>query len=151
MASEIHSTQEDEVLSKLPLGLLLARVSGALRARLLERCPEAGGDIRMVGLALAIDGIPGATQADYARFLGVDLNTASRLITRAESDGMLRKMPSPKDRRAHVLVLTVEGKAIADKGAGAVLEVEGNLMEDIGATILQDFRSIAEHLLRLLA
>ncbi len=140
-------TNENGSLSRLPLGLLLGRVSGALRVQLLDACPQGGGDVRLIGLALAIKHRPGATQADYARFLGIDLNTASRLINKGEASGLWRRVASPVDRRAFALDLADAGKALAAEGMRAVDMIETRLVDAIGAEELALFRHTAERIL----
>lgn len=142
---------DEKDFSRLPLGLLLGRISGRLGDSLLDRCPEAGGDVRVIGLALAIQSNPGAAQADYARFLGIDLNTASRLVARAEAAGFLRKLPSLLDRRAHVLVLTDAGQALVARGRAAVWQVQADLSAQIGPEDMAAFRRVAERMLAVLA
>jgi DNA-binding MarR family transcriptional regulator len=139
-----------EALSDLPLGLLLGRVSGAFRARLLALCPEAGDDVRLVGLLLAIGQSPDATQADHARYLGIDLNTASRLVTRAEVEGFVERVPSPADRRAHLLRRTPRGQDLAARGAAAVRAIEDDISDRLGKDRLDTLRETAVSLLGLL-
>ncbi len=137
-------------LSTLPLGLLLGRISGALRLQLLDACHENGNDVRLIGLVLAVQSNPGTTQADYARFLGIDLNTASRLINRAEKDGLIQRVASKSDRRAFALELTNEGRRLAGEGARAAKNIEARLQKDIGEQELVLFRGTAEVILRKL-
>lgn len=141
---------EDVSLSSLPLGLLLGRVSAAFRLRLLDECDGSSDDVRLIGLALAIENNPNASQASYARFLGIDLNTASRLINRAEETQLLSRVPSPADKRAFVLQLSETGQALAAKGSRAIREIEATTEESIGKTQYEEFRRTAEQMLRLM-
>ncbi len=143
-----HASDPDAPpLSQLPLGLLLGRLAGVMRARILARVPGAVGDIRIVGLLLSVQAAPGAAQARHAAYLGVDVNTMRRLIDAAETDGLLRRDPAPGDRRAHVLALTPDGAALAQAGADAVAQVEAELAARIGAQDLSALRDLAERLL----
>ena len=151
MTTEKNELSDAKGFSSLPLGLLLGRISGELRTRLLAGCGDFDDDARLIGLTFAIDGHPGETQAYYARFLGIDLNTTSRLISRAEDRGILDRVPSERDRRAHVLVLTSEGRALAQKGAGVVADIEADLRRDLDEGELDAFRRSAEIILRVLS
>lgn len=143
-----NADQDD--LRSLPLGLLLGRISSAFRKRLLDECDGSGDDVRLIGLTIAIENSPNATQASYARFLGIDLNTISRLINRAEEIGLLSRVPSPDDKRAFVLELSDTGKALAAQGAQAIMQIEASIAESIGQDQFKDFRRTAEHMLRLM-
>jgi DNA-binding MarR family transcriptional regulator len=122
-----------------------------MRESLLRACPDAGGDVRLIGLVLAIKQSPGAAQAAYARYLGIDLNTAGRLIGRAEETGLLRKETAPHDRRAYVLVLTDGGLSLAARGMAAIGELEARLAAQVGAQEMRGFRRMAEQILTLLS
>jgi DNA-binding MarR family transcriptional regulator len=50
--------------------------------------------------------------SDLAVELGVDVSTASRQIARAESQGLVRRIPDATDARATTLELTPEGRRI---------------------------------------
>lgn len=138
-------------LLSLPLGLLLGRTSAAFRTRLLARLDFCEGDVRLIGLALAIDSNPDASQASYARFLGIDLNTASRLVNHAEAIGLLSRVPSSADRRAFVLHLSEAGQTLAARGRQAVQEIEAAIEDAIGQKQYAEFRRTAEQMLVLLA
>ncbi len=148
MTTDNLPSTDDDRLSTLPLGLLLGRISAVFRMRLLDTCQDIDGDVRLIGLALAIEGNPGSTQADYARFLGIDLNTASRLVNRAEELQILRRAQSALDRRAFTLELTAAGEMLATLGAEAIDRLERDLMEAVGKSEFDAFRRTAEQILR---
>jgi len=54
---------------------------------------------------------------DVAEALDVTHSTASRLVSRAEDAGMVRRTPSPDSGRSVVLTLTDEGAAVRERGA----------------------------------
>jgi DNA-binding MarR family transcriptional regulator len=59
------------------------------------------------------------TQAELARRLRLDRSVVSRLADALEERGWLRRERHPQDQRAVQLVLTDEGRAAADRLAGA--------------------------------
>ena len=140
-----------EDLASLPLGLLLGRVSAGFRIALLNQCDGTDGDVRLIGLAMAIKNNPNASQASYARYLGIDLNTASRLINRAEDMKLLSRVPSPADKRAFVLELSEAGHALAAQGARAIEGIEAAIEDQIGEKTFEEFRRTAEQILRLMS
>lgn len=52
----------------------------------------------------------------------------TQLIDRLESDGLVRRVPDPSDRRAVRAELTEEGRVRQARGAELVLEVETDLL-----------------------
>ena len=145
-----NQNADEDALRSLPLGLLLGRISAAFRIRLLDQCDCRGDDVRLIGLAMAIKNNPNASQASYARFLGIDLNTASRLINRAEEMQILSRVPSLADKRAFVLKLSEAGQTLATQGARAIREIEATIEDFIGEKQYEEFRRTAEQILRLM-
>lgn len=83
------------------------------------RATQAGPDTHRsrVLLVLAVEtgaaaslGLSVGTVADQ---LGIDPSTASRLVSQAIADGLLRRDPSPTDRRLARLALTPAGRTLA--------------------------------------
>ncbi|GAA1092024.1 MarR family winged helix-turn-helix transcriptional regulator [Nocardiopsis composta] len=74
--------------------------------------PEHGRDVMVTEAVLARQEEGGATVNAVAEELGIDQSGASRLVSRAERNGYLRKAPAPGDARRRVLVVTDEGAAL---------------------------------------
>ncbi|MEE4494931.1 MarR family winged helix-turn-helix transcriptional regulator [Streptomyces sp. BE230] len=53
--------------------------------------------------------------SDLAAFLGLDKSTMSGLIARAERRGLLTRGTSPEDKRAVVVLITDEGRALVQR------------------------------------
>ena len=51
----------------------------------------------------------GLSQADVAEALGIERARLVRLLDELEQRGLIRRLPSPRDRRSHALVLTRDG------------------------------------------
>ncbi|BFV61113.1 hypothetical protein KCMC57_up62170 [Kitasatospora sp. CMC57] len=108
------------------LGVLLRRTT---RTQLHRRLTEGMGDeldelTYPVLSALARTGPRSA--ADLAPEVGLDRSGVTRRATRLESAGLVRREPDPKDRRAHLLVLTEEGQQ-------AVVQLRERLADHIAA------------------
>lgn len=56
------------------------------------------------------------TQTDLARIAGVEQPSMAQLLTRMERDGMIRREPSPDDRRSSLVALTDEALARLEPG-----------------------------------
>jgi DNA-binding MarR family transcriptional regulator len=57
------------------------------------------------------------TMNELARLLGLDKSSASGLVDRAERRGLVRRVPSTHDKRAVLVLLTDEGRAIVSQAA----------------------------------
>jgi len=55
------------------------------------------------------------TPAELARALDVDTGATTRMLDRLESKGFVRRERVPEDRRVVKIVLTDEGRAVADR------------------------------------
>ncbi|MFD6528846.1 MarR family winged helix-turn-helix transcriptional regulator [Streptomyces sp. NPDC060184] len=96
------------------LGLVdgLAQLSFAVQAALGKVASAHGLSIvqlRMFGVLR--DREPG--MQELARFLGLDKSSATGLVDRAERRGLVRRTPSPHDRRAVQVSLTEQGHQLA--------------------------------------
>ncbi|MCX5397765.1 MarR family winged helix-turn-helix transcriptional regulator [Streptomyces sp. NBC_00102] len=96
------------------LGLVdgLAQLSFAIHAALGK--VAAGHDLSIVQLRMfgvLRDREPG--MQELARHLGLDKSSATGLVDRAERRGLVRRSPSPHDRRSVQVALTEQGHQLA--------------------------------------
>ncbi|RJL33417.1 MarR family winged helix-turn-helix transcriptional regulator [Bailinhaonella thermotolerans] len=64
------------------------------------------------------------SQADLAKALSLDPSTVTRTVRSLEQQGLLTRRPSERDRRALVVSLTDEGRALRDQVEHAWSELE---------------------------
>ena len=64
-----------------------------------------------LGVLLLVEANPGSNQTRIGKALGIDRSTLVSIIDMLEKRGLIRREPSPTDRRSHALVLSVEGAA----------------------------------------
>lgn len=55
------------------------------------------------------------TQSELTQRLGIQPGSASEVIIKLESAGLLRRIPSPQDKRTTVMLLTEEGEREAER------------------------------------
>lgn len=67
---------------------------------------------------------PGGTLVRLARALAVTAPNITMWIDKLEARGLVRRQPSPTDRRAQVLQATPEGEALARQATHSILEAE---------------------------
>jgi DNA-binding MarR family transcriptional regulator len=68
--------------------------------------------------------------SDLADALLLSRGGATRLVARAEEDGLVRREIPPDDRRATYAVLTDEGRAAAERGFPVYVEAVQRLFQD---------------------
>lgn len=90
----------------------LLRCAHVLRGALSEQLTEFGlSDVRCTVLTFLRDkGAAGSSQRALARELCQSESSVSTLCDRMASDGLLKREPSPNDRRRRVLTLTDSGR-----------------------------------------
>ena len=64
-----------------------------------------------LGVLLLVEANPGSNQTRIGKALGIDRSTLVSIVDMLEKRGLIRREPSPTDRRSHALVLSVEGAA----------------------------------------
>jgi DNA-binding MarR family transcriptional regulator len=103
----------------------MLRPSGAiLRAQImLARALDVHAVSRSEHDATTIDLLTRIKLSTEGRLRAVDLcdqlqkspSHVSRVIDRAEADGLVKRLPDPGDRRAHLVTLTDDGRSVVDE------------------------------------
>ncbi|WP_343079880.1 MarR family transcriptional regulator [Ostreiculturibacter nitratireducens] len=95
-------------------GHLIRRLHQISTSVFADRVAEAGHDITPVQFAAlaTIEANPGIDQATLAGLIAYDRVTIGGVVDRLEAKRLLERAVSPRDRRARVLELTPEGKAL---------------------------------------
>ena len=112
-----EKARPDVVLSSATLrtsGALLGAQSALSRAIACHAVDPTGHDPTVLDLLVRLD------QAEHHRLRGVQLSRqahlspshVSRVIDRAEREGLVRRLPDPDDRRATLVELTDAGTAV---------------------------------------
>ncbi len=112
---ERNQQQQSEMLSERFVGNLL-RCAHVLRGALSEQLTEFGlSDVRCTVLSFLKDkGSAGSSQRALARELCQSESSVSTLCDRMAADGLLKREPSPTDRRRRVLTLTDSGRELLE-------------------------------------
>lgn len=69
----------------------------------------------------------GKTQLAIAHGVGLDKTTLVATLDELERRRIVRRMPDPEDRRARIVGITDEGRALLEKASAIVAEVENRL------------------------
>lgn len=87
----------------------LARAHRTLAASLLRTIGLYPGQELLIMHLLDHDGL---VQSELVRLIGFDASTATKMLQRLESEGLLIRKQSPRDRRAMTVHLTATGKKL---------------------------------------
>lgn len=91
---------------------------------------------------------PPMTQRDLATALRCSTRQVTALVDALESSGHLTREPHPSDRRAHIVTLTGEGRAVAERIRELRRLTAEALLEGIPARDLDAFVSVADIFIR---
>ncbi|MDX6644807.1 MAG: MarR family transcriptional regulator, lower aerobic nicotinate degradation pathway regulator [Miltoncostaeaceae bacterium] len=110
----------------------------AVAGRLLRGWVDAGlaaEDVGAQGLGLLLRLVErdGLTQIELARRQRVEAPTVCRMVDRLVRDGLVERLPHPDDRRASRVVLTDEGRRVAERGMAVVADLEARAFADLDA------------------
>ena len=100
-------TAEDEVL------LALARTVVGVATRAADQL--GGVSVVQLRALTVLRGLAGPNLAQLAAGMGVTVSTASRLVDRLATSGLVERRPSSRSRREITLTVTSAGRAILDR------------------------------------
>lgn len=92
-------------------------------------------DIRPAQYSVLVvtDANPGLSQADLSATLGIERARLVRLLDLLEARHLIRRLPSPRDRRSHALQLTAEGQKLLKRAKALAAAHEARLAERLGS------------------
>ncbi len=100
------------------------------------------------GALQAVRRSPGVDQRTLAALIGLDTSTTGGVIDRLEARGLLRRNPSPTDRRVRLLTPTDEGIALLDQVYPAMLRAQERILEPLPAGERQEFMRMLQVLVK---
>jgi DNA-binding MarR family transcriptional regulator len=126
------------------LGVLTARLQGALQGELYERLADQGHrDLHPRHSAvLAYLDEDGVRATELARLSGRDKQVVGRLVDELEEIGYVDRRPDPSDRRAKLIVPTERGLEQLQLRDEIVAEIERRHAEATGPRVYAEFRNV---------
>lgn len=119
----------------------------AMDERVRHAMRDAGYDVTVaqsrLAQRIAEDGTRLTELADRA---GVTKQTASLLVAALEREGLVERVPDPKDGRARLITLSARGREAAQRAMEVVIGVEGEWTAHLGPELTERLR---EALVRL--
>lgn len=140
---------DHELLVIEHIGVALWRAAMAWRDRLHREMVERGhlwyGDARAV-IALHLDPA-GTAQVELVARTGLTKQAVQQLLDSLEADGIIRREPSPTDRRSKVVVYTAKGRASVRDANAVKRSIESDYRARLGA---RGFDALQDALARLI-
>lgn len=139
--SPAHAVHEPDVYE------LIVRSAHHVRRRWMEQL-EPGGptphEFRALRAAIEADG--GARLSDVAERLRIAPRSATEVVDSLEAKGLVRRAPSPSDRRAVLVEPTPAGRELAAQAHEGRARIAAQMLAPLGADEIDQLRSL---LLRL--
>jgi DNA-binding MarR family transcriptional regulator len=79
---------------------------------------------------------------DLVRVFGHKQSTFTSILDRLERRGYLRRELNPKDRRSFLIHITDQGRALAERINGQLVEIEDQIRAQLGPYDLQGFKAV---------
>lgn len=117
-------------LDDLP-GHYIRRLQQIAVAVFLQEAEPFGLTPVQFGALQAVRRSPGVDQRTLAANIGLDTSTMGGVIDRLEARGLVRRNPSPTDRRVRLLTPTDEGIALLDQVYPAMLRAQERMLEPL--------------------
>ncbi len=113
-------------------------------AAIAQRTKLSPGVIKTLMRLFKSDGI---SMGEMARGIGVDPSYITALVDDLDERGLAERQPDPADRRVKIIVLTPEGRALAEE-IHSVMSVPPASFEALSRAELRQLRDLLEKVVR---
>ncbi len=139
---EGKTTQEIRMLISM---VLLVR---GFRSRLdeeLRRIDQSASRMEALGAILNMEGNP--SQSEVARRLRIEGATITRMVDILSKEGLVERLPDPKDRRVNLLALTPKGEEETRKIFAVYDMMREHLLENMTVEEMTEFQRLTDKML----
>ncbi len=126
-AFEIYRSDVDARPSQPPIGVLLTQTAKTLSRSFDAALAEHGGSLATWLVLLSLTGAEHGSQRSIAAGIGIEGPTLTHHLNRMQADGLVTRVRDPRNRRAHLVALTVDGRATFHSLLGAVVGFDERL------------------------
>lgn len=127
-------------------GFLISRMGVIAQRAFADQIAQVGLTPRGWGALNALDKEGAITQQSLGRCIGMDPSTMVQIIDELEAAGLVQRRRNPRDRRAHALHITREGRRSLTAGRRVARRAQEDLLRPLSA---EERRQLHELLLRL--
>jgi len=127
-------------------GHMIRRLNQISTAVFADRMAVLGVEITPVQFAAlsTIAATPGIDQASLAGSIAYDKATIGGVVDRLETKTLIRRMTSPRDRRARVLSITPQGTALLEKLQPQVAGLQTDILSGLDSAERTRFLALLE-------
>lgn len=115
------------------LGYFLRRAQVAVFQHFIRTLDDIDVRPAQYSVLIVIGANRGLSQSDVANTLGIERARLVRLLDRLEKRELVRRRPSPSDRRSHLLELTRPGQKLLQRAKALAAGHEAHLAARLGA------------------
>jgi DNA-binding MarR family transcriptional regulator len=136
--------------TKSPIDAELAEFAGQLFFRLWRASHiRIAEGLESIGLTPALFGVlnflgsrEGAIQQEIGTAMGIDPSTMVSLIDELEREGLAKRRPAPRDRRAREVALTAKGRRLRERGRRMATQVDNEVLRGLTARERRELESL---------
>jgi DNA-binding MarR family transcriptional regulator len=121
---------------------LLHRAAQHLRGVTSEQAERIGLHMREYIILGALGMVPGLTQAELGKAIGLDKTTLTSQLDRLERNGLIERHLHPRDRRLRIPVVTAAGAALCAEVNKACAAVEAEVLAGFPPEQVRAFRQM---------
>jgi DNA-binding MarR family transcriptional regulator len=96
----------------------------------------------LFGLLNVIGAREGAIQQELGAAMGIDRTTMVSLIDQLESEGLAKRRPSAKDRRAREVAITAKGRRLLGRARRMIFQAEDDVLAGLTAEERRDLLTL---------
>lgn len=150
MAADQQVCKDHAVATKPSPSPEVAEFAGQLFFRLWRashtRIADALGSIDLTpalfGILNFLGAREGAIQLEIASAMGMDPSALVSLIDELERQGLAKRRPHPKDRRAREVTITPKGRRALERGRRMAFQVEDEVLQGLTASERRELLSL---------
>jgi DNA-binding MarR family transcriptional regulator len=123
-------------------GQLFFRLWRASHTRIAEGLESIGLTPALFGVINFLGAQEGAIQQEIGAAMGIDPSTMVSLIDELEREGLAKRRPAPRDRRAREVALTAKGRRLRERGRRMATEVDNEVLRGLTARERRELESL---------
>ncbi|WP_283135659.1 MarR family winged helix-turn-helix transcriptional regulator [Rhizohabitans arisaemae] len=114
-------------------GFLLTCASGMIVRMTNAHLAHLGLRVRHFSALSYVCDTGGASQREIADFLKLDPSPVVAIVDSLEADGLVERLPDPRDRRARQVAPTPQGRAVRDQGQADIVAAREVFLSGLAA------------------
>lgn len=123
-------------------GQLFFRLWRASHTRIAEGLESIGLTPSLFGVLNFLGAREGAIQQEIGAAMGIDPSTMVSLIDELEREGLAKRRPAPRDRRAREVALTAKGRRLRERGRRMATQVDDEVLRGLTARERRELESL---------